>query len=216
MTDTLNNKEPIFIVGVPRSGTTLMSSILSTHPAIAICPSTKFISTWMRQNSHLDISNPVKLKIFWEKFSKSKNFSRIGIDSEVTLSHIYACDSIDFKSIFHSILSHYAIKMQKTRLGEKTPSHYAYVNQLLNCDEWAKTYVSSVMRPINKDSINQWQKNLTVHQIAVVECLCRPFMIAQGYSPITEGLSFSKSMWLFITIFITKVLGKMSTLNKYD
>lgn len=131
MKENLNKKQPIFIVGMPRSGTTLMSTILSAHPSIAISPQTKFLTKWMRQYPDLDISQPRDFQMFWEYFSQGKNFSHIGIDSEATLSRILEADKIDYYSIFDAILQEYAIKMKKYRFGEKTPSNYEHVDLLL-------------------------------------------------------------------------------------
>ena len=131
MEESLSNNSPIFIVGAPRSGTTLMRAILSAHPAIAIAPETQFFNDWVRPYSHLDITCSNNFQWFWEEFSKSKYFSSLGIESDATWARILAANARDYKTIFDSVLQEYAIKMKKRRWGEKTPAHDSYVDVLL-------------------------------------------------------------------------------------
>lgn len=42
---------PIFIIGMPRSGTTLVETILSTHPQVAAGGEMLFIYAWLRENA---------------------------------------------------------------------------------------------------------------------------------------------------------------------
>ncbi|MGH8127648.1 MAG: tetratricopeptide repeat-containing sulfotransferase family protein [Gammaproteobacteria bacterium] len=44
------NERPIFIVGMPRSGTTLVEAILSTHPRVAGGGEMRFLYTWLQKN----------------------------------------------------------------------------------------------------------------------------------------------------------------------
>ena len=129
----MDNSQPIFIVGVPRSGTTLITSMLSAHPRIAISPETHFLNYWMQRYSHLDVRVPQDFKIFWQALNESERFSYFGVSPEATLARIQAHNELDYKTIFTSMLQEYALKMKKPRWGEKTPKHYKYVNRLL---EW--------------------------------------------------------------------------------
>ena len=121
------NDRPIFIVGMPRSGTTLMTSMLSAHPNIAISPESHFLWYWRKRYSHLNINDPNDFEIFWQDFSNSQDFKKFNIDSQATKTRILATDKISYKSIFTNILQKYAVKMQKSRWGEKTPAHYSYL-----------------------------------------------------------------------------------------
>ncbi len=122
------NDRPIFIVGMPRSGTTLMTSMLSAHPNIAISPESHFLWYWRKRYPHLKISDHNDFEIFWQEFSNSQDLKRFSIDSQATRASILATDKISYKSILTNILQKYASKMQKSRWGEKTPDHYSYLH----------------------------------------------------------------------------------------
>ena len=133
-----HNDRPIFIVGMPRSGTTLMTSMLSAHPHIAISPESHFLWYWRKRYSHLNISDPNDFEIFWQEFSNSQDFKKFSIDSQATRTSILATDKISYKSIFTNILQKYASKMQKSRWGEKTPDHYSYLHVIFKWYSEAK------------------------------------------------------------------------------
>lgn len=134
MEEILNHKQPIFVVGMPRSGTTLITSMLSAHPSIAIAPAeTHFLNNLIKQYPHLDMSRSKDFELFWEEFIKSERFSYLDIDAEATLARILAMGTPDYKNIFTGVLQEYAIQMKKPRWGEKTPDHYLHINVLL---EW--------------------------------------------------------------------------------
>ncbi|MEM6253217.1 MAG: sulfotransferase [Cyanobacteria bacterium P01_D01_bin.156] len=128
---TTPGPSPIFIVGMPRSGTTLLTTILSGHPRIAISPETHFLTYWVPKYSHLDLSKIHDFETFWQALSQSKRFSYFDIDSNKTLEAILAKSSLNHAAIFTGWLEVYAERWQKPRWGEKTPLHYQHLNQLL-------------------------------------------------------------------------------------
>ncbi|MBL1209296.1 sulfotransferase [Geminocystis sp. GBBB08] len=128
----LNNNSPIFVVGMPRSGTTLMTAMLSAHPNIAIPAETHFLRYWYQKYSDLDLTNQANFQQFWQDFTQNERFYHLGIDTQLTFHRILNQKKIDWKTIFTSILQQYAISINKVRWGEKTPDHYQYVELLLN------------------------------------------------------------------------------------
>lgn len=131
MNDDCPQQQPIFIVGLPRSGTTLMGSLLSAHPAVAIAPETHLLNYWMRQFRYLDLRHRLDFELFWEAFSTSQRFSYFGIDAKEAKAAILTTGSHDYRTIFTVILQKYAAQVNKQRWGEKTPAHYQYVDTLL-------------------------------------------------------------------------------------
>jgi len=97
---------PIFIIGVPRSGTTLLRTLLDSHPNIACGPE----SPWLARS-------PVSIKRLYEfmrqdKFGLCKSY-KVSEDKLTLL----------FKELIDDILLSYAYSKGKYRWAEKTPDH---------------------------------------------------------------------------------------------
>ncbi len=132
MEKNLSKQNPIFIVGMPRSGTTLISSFLSAHPKITIPYSeTHFLDQWMKRYSHLNLECNQDFELFWRQYSKSQHFSYLGIEERKTLTRILAMGKPSYKNVFTCILQEYASIMNKQRWGEKTPDHCFYLERIL-------------------------------------------------------------------------------------
>jgi len=125
-------RSPIFIVGMARSGTTLLRRLLLSHPNIAIPPETQFLSNWVNLFPGNEFNKPGKFQSFWNDFSKSVFFHETQIDSEIVKEKILNSSPITYKMIFSILLDTYAESCHKPRWGEKTPDHYRYIGILLH------------------------------------------------------------------------------------
>ncbi|MEM9163233.1 MAG: sulfotransferase [Cyanobacteria bacterium P01_F01_bin.4] len=122
---------PIFIVGRPRSGTTLISTLISAHPSIAISPESHFLRYWMRSYASQGIEGLKGFNHFWSEFSQSADFSHFGISPDQIKHQILSGSDFSSKAIFNTLLTAYAHKLSKHRWGEKTPEHYRDIETLL-------------------------------------------------------------------------------------
>jgi hypothetical protein len=123
---------PIFIVGVPRSGTTLLRAILSAHPAITIAPESHFFRFWYSHYRYLDLNDRTQFQIFWQAFSSSTIFASFGLSSQLLLDRLLAAQTRDFKTVFSALMQFYTEKMGKSRWGEKTPDHYHHLSTIFD------------------------------------------------------------------------------------
>lgn len=130
---------PIFIVGMARSGTTLMNTLLSAHSKIAIPLSeTKFLVDLNQAKVEDFNAGPQNFETFWDEYIHGKRFTVLGLDSERVRDRILMSKVINYRTIFSSILETYAEKMDKVRWGEKTPDHYQFTEIILQWYPQAK------------------------------------------------------------------------------
>ncbi len=131
MTQGQDQDSPVFIIGLPRSGTTLMRMMLSSHPQLAIAPETNFLNSWMRIYGHLDPTRPRDFELFWSKLTAGELFPSFGITPAGVRARIDGLGDPGFRGIFTAICQEYAARTGKARWGEKTPRHADYLDTLL-------------------------------------------------------------------------------------
>lgn len=123
--------EPVFIVGMQRSGTTLLRSVLSSHPSLTIAPETHFLTSFVDHGANADPMDMAGFLEFWSKFSASTRFLDLGLDESGIRQAIIDGEDLSYRNVFGNVLNAYARKMGKPRWGEKTPSHLRYIHVLL-------------------------------------------------------------------------------------
>lgn len=120
-----------FIVGCGRSGTSLLQSMISSHPLVSIPPETGFYPlVWARHVGTLgELSTP---SAFESAIQKTLSFWRIadlGLDpKEVRRAALTQHPS--WESILVAILTVYARETNATLAGEKSPHHIRYLGAL--------------------------------------------------------------------------------------
>lgn len=115
----MNGKElnPVFIIGVPRSGTTLLRVLLDSHSNIAAAPETPWILGGYGKYSLRDIA----AYLMEDRLGPVKNL--MGEDEEVILEGI--------RALLDRILAAYLEKRHKKILVLKTPDDIRYIDFLL-------------------------------------------------------------------------------------
>lgn len=129
----MKEESPIFIVGVPRSGTTLMRTSLASHPRIAISPETHFLSYWVPSHATAELQNTPDFERFWTGFVASPQFRNLELDADALHAQLLTHGIPTFKTLFSTLLREHARGHDKPRWGEKTPAHHKHIGQLL---EW--------------------------------------------------------------------------------
>ncbi|GAA4234485.1 sulfotransferase [Actinomadura meridiana] len=124
---------PIFILGCPRSGTTLLQLMLHSHPRIAIPAETRFVlPAYAGRCEFGDLqvrANRLGLAE-WITADRSTKFSSLGLDAaEVADEIVDAPPTLGsaLGTVFHA----YARHCGKPRWGDKRPSYFRHVGALL-------------------------------------------------------------------------------------
>jgi len=128
--DRYRQFSPLFIVGAPRSGTTLLAVLLNRHSRFSIPPETQFFTTFAAGEAALELRQAdrrtkVEMVLNHERMADL----HLGREELLTIFQRYD-DSV--AGLFRAILEAYAAKEKKARVGEKSPKHLEHVPRLLS------------------------------------------------------------------------------------
>jgi len=110
-----------FVVGVPRSGTTLLRLMLDAHPVLAIPPETHFISAAPRAVS----SSREPARALCSMLLESPRWGDFGIEERALLERLEALEPFVLADAVRAFYLLYAERFGKRRWGDKTPPYLA-------------------------------------------------------------------------------------------
>ncbi|MFC4590515.1 sulfotransferase family protein [Sphaerisporangium corydalis] len=124
---------PIFVIGCPRSGTTLLQLMLHSHPRIAVPPETRFLlAAYLRRRAYGDMRDAENRRRLaeWIATDRATRFRELGVD-RVT----YVRRAVEGPGSLGSVLGEafraYAERFGKPRWGDKRPAYVKHVGTLL-------------------------------------------------------------------------------------
>lgn len=121
--------DPVFIVGFPRSGTTLLAVMMDRHPLVAIGPESHFIEV----AENIDLPDRTDQPETWiNRLLAAPRLCDLGLRSEWVLSKLPTHRAVRAPEMFAAILLAYTADRGKSMAGEKTPTHLLHLPMLLD------------------------------------------------------------------------------------
>lgn len=141
---TESQKPPVFIVGSPRSGTSLLRSLLSRHPSIAICGETRFFADIYKFHSAFGpLDNANNRERLVDRWTATARMRYLKIDPAPVRQRLLN-DATSYPAFLDIVLRSYAGDRGKERCGEKTP-HHAFFTEVLS-DWYPGAYIIHIVR----------------------------------------------------------------------
>ena len=126
-------RTPVFIVGSPRSGTTLLRVTLNRHPLLAVCGETNYFRRlYGRRQAFGDPGNLQNRTRIVDAYLAIEKVRGLGMDIG-QLRERLIMEGASWRAIFATLLQTYADLNGKPLAGEKTPSHALHIDTLC---EW--------------------------------------------------------------------------------
>lgn len=129
---------PIFIVGMPRSGTTLLATMLNSHPEVAILPETHLLAKYASLPVRLMSTSVGLSHKGYERFLQSAEWHNADDQDSSSLKEALTdavaraqTDTDRLRVALSCMGTHVAERQSKRRWGEKTPAHCESVAALL-------------------------------------------------------------------------------------
>jgi Sulfotransferase family len=129
----LSTARPIFVVGCPRSGTTMLQLMLHAHRRIAIPPETRFVldAYWRRRDfGDLTREDNRRRLAHWIVDREQTRFQDLGLDAEETIRQIVRAPGT-LGSAFATVFQAYANRFGKARWGDKRPAYIQNLDVIL-------------------------------------------------------------------------------------
>lgn len=123
---------PVFVVGAARSGTTVLTRMLSRHPDLALHGETHFLTKWLERFPGLLADDASVVPRFLDAWLDSVHHERTGVSAALVRSEVLAASPPLARNILATILELFRHDQGVARTGEKTPSHFREVARLLS------------------------------------------------------------------------------------
>ena len=130
-----NILKPIFIIGNPRSGTSMFRLMLTTHKDIVIAPESGFLIWWKEKYQNWDEScNITRLDEFIVDLFSSRRFEYWELDENELTAFIASKNPISYSELMSLVYMSYAKKLGKTNAIWGDKNNY-YLNHILEIYE---------------------------------------------------------------------------------
>lgn len=127
---------PIFLTGVPRSGTTLLQRMLDAHPDVAIAPETFFVRRFAERRKHYGrLGDPRHLAKLLDDLIGTPEFTEMDLEANPFRAMIDSISSpeLEYSDVFGAWLEAFRVRRGKRFVGEKTPNHLLAMRRL---EDW--------------------------------------------------------------------------------
>jgi len=114
----------LFIVGYPRSGTTLLQRIVDAHPAVTITPETHWVPRFYRARRGLTPDGFVTAEIVLHLLSHHR-FKQLGLLQQ-ELEEL-ARSPVDYATFVTAVYERYGQHQGKPLVGDKTPGYVRFM-----------------------------------------------------------------------------------------
>jgi hypothetical protein len=123
---------PVFVIGCPRSGTTLLTLMLSSHSRIAVPPETRFLlEVFRRREEFGDLTVRRNRRRLGRALTRGKGskFRHLGLDRKLVRKAVVKSPPT-IGSAIGAVYRTYAAGQGKVRWGDKRPTYFRNVDVL--------------------------------------------------------------------------------------
>jgi Sulfotransferase family len=123
---------PIFVLGCPRSGTTMVQVMLHSHPRIAIPPENRFVIPAYEQRLRFGDLEERGNRRALARFivQRGSKFRDLGLDRRLTVRRIVQGPPT-LGSAIGIVLRDYADRFDRPRWGDKRPYYHSYIHMIM-------------------------------------------------------------------------------------
>ena len=135
---------PIFVVGVGRSGTSLVQSMLAAHSQLAFPPETQFVRRYVGRGRLARRYRGGGVPAVRAALQDDDRIGRLGLDLDRVLARYTRGAPFSETDLYETLLTEFAKMRRKPRVGDKDPRCVEYLPLLVR--HWPAAHVVHVIR----------------------------------------------------------------------
>jgi hypothetical protein len=145
----------VFLVGCPRSGTTLLQRLLDAHPVIAVAPETHFIRRfWQQRDRYGDLESDGRFTRLVDDVLSMPEAAEMHIDAAALRAAAQVIPRT-YAALFGLLLARFAAGRGAAVVAEKTPNHLLYMPTLEEFFPGAR-FIHIIRDP--RAVVNSWRR----------------------------------------------------------
>jgi hypothetical protein len=117
----------VFIVGCPRSGTTLLQRMVDAHPAIAVAPETHWIARSVKAGL---VPDGTVTPALTEALAADGRLVRLGIGRDDLEALVASEAELSYAALVTAVFDRYGQQRGKALVGDKTPGYVRSISEL--------------------------------------------------------------------------------------
>lgn len=149
---------PIFVVGVGRSGTSLVQSMLASHSQLAFPPETNFIRRYLATGRIARLANQRGLQAVVALLESDQAFRRVGLSAAELVDAVSRAGEVTDFTLYRHLLRTYAESRGKPRIADKDPRSVEYLGLLARLfpDAWVVHVIRDPRDVIASKKVAAW------------------------------------------------------------
>ncbi len=152
-----------FVVGMNRSGTTLLRMMLDAHPELTVPPETHFIPDLI----DVDKREEPSAEVYTDVITSHREWGDFGFDEQTLRARLESIDGLDAASAIRAFFELYAELQEKPRYGDKTPRYVSRMRAIQRALPEARfVHVIRDGRDVALSVLDRTVKDLTVAAVA--------------------------------------------------
>lgn len=130
MTESSVPRHPVFVVGMPRSGTTLLSSLLDAHPNLVVAPETHYFTRCWTGGRIDDWADVERMLARLDQQPGVHDMAFSDEEWAAIRERLRGLEAPTHGDILRALLDTYAARSDASAWGEKTPDHLRTVPEI--------------------------------------------------------------------------------------
>ncbi|MEM8523575.1 MAG: sulfotransferase [Bacteroidota bacterium] len=173
------NQQPIYIIGVGRSGTSLLMTLLNGHSQITFMPETHFLRFYLGTPKLRQLIEKKGVVAFQKTLEQDDYFQRLNLAAQNLLQPYSKKEkAFDLREVYRDLLSTYQSRKAKQHIGDKDPRYIDYQEVIKEIYPSAK--VIHIYRDPRDVMLSKSKADWSAHRPIWMNAIISEMQIEQG------------------------------------